>query len=151
MTRGAEKERSTIGSQPPTPVGFTVGDVTQRALRRWVPFVNAGYPALQVRAAMPQPALRCCRGWLPRGSKPPSYCRQRPDAQWHIADAILSKSICPDGEDHFGSIYDLFYQIIPGTVVFSLTGRHPNAQPQIVTFPCTPKVIAIPSEMVSAR
>ena len=58
MTRGAEKERSTIGSQPPTPVGFTVGDVTQRALRRWVPFVNAGYPALQVRAAMPQPALR---------------------------------------------------------------------------------------------
>ena len=36
----------------------------------------------------------------------------------HVADAILSKSICPDGEHHFGAVYDLFYQVVPGTVVW---------------------------------
>ena len=35
-----------------------------------------------------------------------------------MADAILSKSICPDGEHHFGAVYDLFYQVVPGTVVW---------------------------------
>ena len=44
--------------------------------------LSAGYPVHQVHAAMPQPALRCCREWLPRGSKPLSYCRQRPGARW---------------------------------------------------------------------
>ena len=69
-------------------------------------------------------ALRCCREWLPRGSKPPS-CRQRPDAQspalplyQHVADAILSKSIRPDGEHDLGVVYDLFYQDVPGVVVW---------------------------------
>src|SRR3974390_1632654 len=36
----------------------------------------------------------------------------------HVADAILSKSICPDGEHHFGAVYDLFYQVVPGAVVW---------------------------------
>src|SRR3974390_164239 len=36
----------------------------------------------------------------------------------HVADAILSKSICPDGEHDFGAVYDLFYQVVPGTVVW---------------------------------
>lgn len=35
-----------------------------------------------------------------------------------VADAILSKSICPDGEHHFGAVYDLLYQVVPGTVVW---------------------------------
>jgi hypothetical protein len=36
----------------------------------------------------------------------------------HVADAILSKSIYPDGEHDFGAVYDLFYQVVPGVVVW---------------------------------
>jgi hypothetical protein len=35
-----------------------------------------------------------------------------------VADAILSKSICPNGEHDFGALYDLFYQVVSGTVVW---------------------------------
>jgi hypothetical protein len=34
-----------------------------------------------------------------------------------MADAIPSKSICPREHD-FGTIYDLLYQVVPGTVVW---------------------------------
>jgi hypothetical protein len=36
----------------------------------------------------------------------------------HVADAMLSKSICPDGKHNFGAVYDLFYQVVPGMVVW---------------------------------
>jgi len=36
----------------------------------------------------------------------------------HVADAILRKSICPDGEHDFGAVYDLFHQVVPGTVIW---------------------------------
>jgi len=39
---------------------------------------SADYPVPQARAAMPQPALRCCREWLPRGSKPKGWLFPRP-------------------------------------------------------------------------
>jgi hypothetical protein len=36
----------------------------------------------------------------------------------HMADASLSKSICLDGEHDFGAVYDLFHQVVPGTVIW---------------------------------
>ena len=75
---------------------------------------SADYPVPQARAAMPQ--LLCavagngCHAGRNRhlivGN---GLTRNGLPLYQHMADAILSKSICPDGEHDFGTIYDLFY------------------------------------------